>query len=71
MRLWTVNSPEKLEDLMRRKKVDVLGFQETRWKDSQARCLGEGLRLVCQGADEKMNDVGLLLKEEHLVCPLA
>lgn len=51
--------------------VDILCFQETRWKGSRARSLGEGLRLFCLGADGKRNEVKFILKEKHLVCPLA
>lgn len=45
----------ELVDLMRRKKVNILCFQETRWKGSRARSLGEGLRFFCLGADGKRN----------------
>lgn len=61
----------ELVDLMRRKKVNILCFQETRWKGSRARSLGEGLRFFCLGADGKRNEVKFILKEKHLVCPLA
>lgn len=61
----------ELVDLTRKKKVDVLCFQETGWKGSKGSSLGEGLRFFRHGADGKINKVGFLLKEEHLVCRLA
>lgn len=57
-------------DLLRRK-VDILCFQETGWRGSKTRSSGEGLRFFCHGADGEINEVGVILKEEHLVCPLA
>lgn len=61
----------ELVDLTRKKKVDVLCFQETRWKGSKGSSLREGLRFFRDGADGKINEVGFILKEEHFVCPLA
>ncbi|KAK3543875.1 hypothetical protein QTP70_030042, partial [Hemibagrus guttatus] len=51
---------------MERRKVDILGVQETRWKGSRARSIGAGFKLFYYGVDSKRNGVGVVLKEEFV-----
>ncbi|KAK3513042.1 hypothetical protein QTP70_000198 [Hemibagrus guttatus] len=56
----------ELADMMERRKVDILCVQETRWKGSKARSIGEGFKLFYYGVDSKRNGVGVVLKEEFV-----
>ena len=52
----------ELADLMKRKSVDVLCVQETRWRGDKARELGDGYKLFYSGAnDQGRNGVGIVL----------
>ncbi|KAK3547951.1 hypothetical protein QTP70_001318 [Hemibagrus guttatus] len=52
--------------MIERRKVDILCAQETRWKGSKARSIGEGFKLFYYGVDSKRNRVGVVLKEEFV-----
>ena len=55
----------ELADLMRKKKVDVLCVQETRWRGDKAKELGDGFKLFYSGANEQgRNGVGIILSRE-------
>ena len=54
---------KELVDMMQRRRVDILCFQETRWKGSKARSLGAGLKLFYPGVEGKRNGVAVILKE--------
>ena len=54
----------ELEDLMERRKVDVLYAQETQWKGEKARCIGEGCKLWYNGSNTKRNGVGIVLRKD-------
>ena len=54
----------KLVDFMDRRKVKILCVQETKWKGSKARELGNGYKLFYNGVDSKRNGVGIILSEE-------
>ncbi|MCJ8749472.1 hypothetical protein PDJAM_G00176630 [Pangasius djambal] len=54
----------ELVDMMKRRKVDILCVQETRWKGSKACSIGAGFKLFYYGVDSKRNGVGVVLKEE-------
>ena len=41
----------ELADVMERKNVDILCLQETKWKGSKARKIGDGCKLFYNGAD--------------------
>ncbi|KAK3570239.1 hypothetical protein QTP86_017140, partial [Hemibagrus guttatus] len=56
----------ELADMMKRRKVDILCVQETRWKGSKARSIGAGFKLFYYGVDSKRNGVGVVLKEEFV-----
>ncbi|VDL73390.1 unnamed protein product [Nippostrongylus brasiliensis] len=42
-------------DLMKRKNMQILGQQETRWKGKKAKEIGEGFKLFYKGDDGKRN----------------
>ncbi|XP_066965684.1 craniofacial development protein 2-like [Macrobrachium rosenbergii] len=55
----------ELADLMRKRKVDVLCVQETRWKGNKAKELGDGYKLYYSGANKQgRNGVGIVLSGE-------
>ncbi|KAK3574492.1 hypothetical protein QTP86_008384 [Hemibagrus guttatus] len=56
----------ELADMMKRRKVDILCVQETRWKGNKARSIGAGFKLFYYGVDSKRNGVGVVLKEEFV-----
>ena len=68
MRLGSVNvgtmtgKGHEIVDMMQRRKLDILCVQETRWKGSKARMIGNGYKLYYNGKDGK-NGVGVILSE--------
>ena len=54
----------ELVDMMERRNVDTLCLQETKWKGSIARNIGGGRKLFYNGADEKRDRIGIVVKEE-------
>ena len=54
----------ELVDMMERRKIDILGVQETKWKGSKSRNLGGGYKLIYNGEDRRRNGVGIIVKEE-------
>ena len=54
----------ELEDLMKRRNVDILCLQETKWKGSKASNIGGGCKLFYNGADGKRNGLGKVMREE-------
>ncbi|KAK3546604.1 hypothetical protein QTP70_030475, partial [Hemibagrus guttatus] len=56
----------ELADMMKRRKVDILCVEETRWKGSKAHSIGAGFKLFYYGVDSKRNGVGVVLKEEFV-----
>ena len=55
----------ELADMIVRK-VDILCVQETRWKGSKARNIGECCKIFYHGADGRRNGVGVILKEDFI-----
>ena len=51
-------------DMMKRRKVDILCVQETKWKGSKAREMGDGYKLYYTGEDGRRNGVGIVLSPE-------
>ncbi|XGW21238.1 hypothetical protein V3C99_004300, partial [Haemonchus contortus] len=47
----------EVADLMKRRNIQVLCLQETRWKGAKAREIGEGVKLFYNGEDTKRNGV--------------
>ena len=54
----------ELVDLMERRKVKIMCLQETKWKGSKARELGNGFKLFYVGEDRKRNGVGIVLNDD-------
>ena len=50
--------------MMERRNVDILCLQETKWKGSKARNIGRGCKLFYNGADERKNGIGIMVREE-------
>ncbi|KAK3526520.1 hypothetical protein QTP70_030681 [Hemibagrus guttatus] len=66
---WATAAQRKgreLAGMMKRRKVDILCVQETRWKGSKAHSIGAGFKLFYYGVDSKRNGVGVVLKEEFV-----
>ena len=38
-------------------------MQETKWKGSKARSIGDGFKLLYHGVDDRRNGVGIILKD--------
>ncbi|VDO87408.1 unnamed protein product [Heligmosomoides polygyrus] len=53
----------EVADLMKRRKIEVLCLQETRWKGAKAKEIGEGVKLFYNGEDTKKNGVGIAVAE--------
>ncbi|XGW03141.1 hypothetical protein V3C99_014828 [Haemonchus contortus] len=49
--------------LMKRRNIQVLCLQETRWKGAKAREIGEGVKLYYNGDDTKRNGVAIAVAE--------
>ena len=45
--------------MMKRRNVDMLCLQETKWKESKARNVGGGCELFYNGADGRRNGIGI------------
>ena len=54
----------ELEDMMERRNVDILCPEETKWKGSKARNIGDGCKIFYNGADGRKNGIGIVLREE-------
>ncbi|KAK6744599.1 hypothetical protein RB195_011370 [Necator americanus] len=52
----------ELADSLRKRRVDICCVQETRWKGSKARELGDGYKLIYHGTSNR-NGVGIILNE--------
>ncbi|VDP10808.1 unnamed protein product [Heligmosomoides polygyrus] len=69
VRLGTLNvgtltgRSREVADLMKRRRIQVLCLQETRWKGAKAREIGEGVKLYYNGEDTKRNGVGIAVAE--------
>ena len=58
-----ISKGRELVDMMKRRKLDILCVQETRWKGSKAESIGGGFKLFYHGVDGRRNGVGISLKE--------
>ena len=54
----------ELVDLMERRNGDMLCPQETKWKGSIARNIGDGCKLFYNGADGRKNGIGIVVRED-------
>lgn len=71
MRIGTINvgtmtgRGRAIADLMRKRKVEVMCVQETRWTGNKAKELGDGYKLIYGSANkEKRNGIGIILSED-------
>ena len=65
---WNIGSltgrARELVDVMVRRKVKILGIQETKWKGNSARPVGEGYKVYYAGRTTRRNGVGIILHPE-------
>ena len=54
----------ELTDMMERRNVDILSLQKTKRKGSKARNIGGGCKLFYNGADERKNGLGIVVRQE-------
>jgi hypothetical protein len=54
----------ELADLLRRRRVDVACIQETKWKGSKARDIGDGYKLLYYGTRSDRNGVAIAVAED-------
>ena len=50
--------------MMERRNVDILRLQETKWKGTKARNIGDACKLFYDGADGKRNEIDIVVSEE-------
>ncbi|VDO19209.1 unnamed protein product [Heligmosomoides polygyrus] len=53
----------EVADLMKRRGIETLCLQETRWKGAKAKEIGEGVKLFYNGENAKRNGVGMAIAE--------
>ena len=53
----------ELAEMRVKRKVDILCVQETKWKGSKARNIGDGCKTVYHGEDGRIDGVGVILSE--------
>ena len=54
----------ELAEVLKKRRVHVACIQETKWKGSKAREIGEGYKLFYHGTTAQRNGVGIVLNEE-------
>ncbi|XP_047988405.1 uncharacterized protein LOC125228012 [Leguminivora glycinivorella] len=54
----------ELSDVLKRRCIDACCLQETRWKGSKSRILGNGYKLLYHGTTNGRNGVGIVLSEK-------
>ena len=47
--------------VLKERKIDIAGVQETKWKGSKAKMLGDGFKLFYHGETNTRNEVGIIL----------
>ena len=55
----------ELVDLMERRMIDVAFLQELKWKGEKSKELGEGVKLIYMGKENKRNGVGIAIGCKH------
>lgn len=62
---WNVGSlngrTTELASIMRKRGIDIMALQETKWKGAKAKQLTEGYKLLYYGKNTKQNGVGIIL----------
>ena len=54
----------QLEDMMEQINVDVMCLQETKWKGSKVKNIGDGCEFFYNRADGRRNGIGIVVREE-------
>ena len=54
----------ELAAVLKERKIDIAGVQETKWKGSKAKMLGDGFKLFYHGETNTRNVVGIILGEK-------
>ena len=55
----------EVEEMMKRRKMEVLCVQEMKWKGDRAREMAEGYKMLNAGGDGRSNDVGIIM---NVIC---
>ena len=50
--------------VLKERRIDIAGVQETKWKGSKANMLGDGYKLYYHGETNTRNGVGIILGEK-------
>lgn len=51
----------KLAKVLKRRGINVVCLQDTKWNGSKAREIGEGHKLYYYGSNDKLNGLGIVL----------
>lgn len=69
---WNVGTmtgrSRELADVLKRRRINVACLQETKWKGTKAREIGEGYKFYYCGSDGKRNGVGVVLDAKLKEC---
>jgi hypothetical protein len=52
----------EVAEVLKRRKVDIACVQETKWKGSKAKTIGDGYKMIYHGEDSRRNGVGVILE---------
>lgn len=50
----------EIAHIMKRRNIDIMGVQETKWKGAKSRQLTDGYKLLYNGTSTKLNGVGII-----------
>ena len=70
MRFLTVNlgtmtgKSREVANMLKRRRVSIAGVQETKWKGSKAKEIGEGYKMYYFGTSNNRNGVAVILERE-------
>ena len=56
----------ELAAMMVKRNVDIVCVQETKWKVSKAKNIGDGCKIFYHDEDGRRNGVGVILKEDYI-----
>ncbi|KAL0810913.1 hypothetical protein ABMA28_010212 [Loxostege sticticalis] len=57
---------KELADLFKRRRLDFICLQETKWQGSKSRNIGKGYKLMYTGSQGNRNGVAMAIRQEHL-----
>ncbi|XP_063697808.1 craniofacial development protein 2-like [Culicoides brevitarsis] len=62
---WNIGSltgkSSELANLMQRRRIDIMGLQETKWKGQKSKSLPHGFKLLYNGSNNKRNGVAIIV----------